>query len=268
MNYVNAALLGALQGLTEFLPVSSTAHLLVAGQLLGFRDPGDVFKVMIQFGSILAIVWLYRARVVAVLRAQPGDPSARRFLLAVGLALVPIALVGGLGRAFVSEVLYASAWTIAIAFIAGGMVMLALERMSLRSVVTRAEETPLSRAFGIGLCQMMAVVPGVSRSGATIIGGMLMGLNRTTAAEFSFFLAIPTMMAAFMRDLFSLRGAFLSVQTGEIAIGFLTAFIASLLVVAPFLRLVRRVGFGPFAWYRIAAGGAMLMALSRGWDVR
>ena len=268
MNYVNAALLGALQGLTEFLPVSSTAHLLVAGQLLGFRDPGDVFKVMVQFGSILALVWLYRARVVAVLRAQPGDPSARRFLLAVGLALVPIAVVGALGRAFVSEVLYASAWTIAIAFIVGGVVMLALERMSLRPVVTRAEETPLLRALGIGLCQVMAVVPGVSRSGATIVGGMLMGLNRTTAAEFSFFLAIPTMMAAFMRDLFSLRGAFLSVQTGEIAIGFLAAFIASLLVVAPFLRLVRRVGFGPFAWYRIAAGGAMLMALSRGWDVR
>ncbi|MDO8795328.1 MAG: undecaprenyl-diphosphate phosphatase [Vicinamibacterales bacterium] len=268
MNYVNAALLGALQGLTEFLPVSSTAHLLVAGQLLGFRDPGDVFKVMIQFGSILAIAWLYRARVVAVLRAQPGDPAARRFLLAVGLALVPIAVVGALGRAFVSEVLYASAWTIAIAFIVGGVVMLAVERMSLRPVVTRAEQTPLSRAFGIGLCQVMAVVPGVSRSGATIVGGMLMGLNRTAAAEFSFFLAIPTMMAAFTRDLLSLRGAFLSVQTGEIAIGFVTAFIASLLVVAPFLRLVQRVGFGPFAWYRIATGGAMLVALSRGWDVR
>ncbi len=268
MNYVYAALLGALQGLTEFLPVSSTAHLLVAGQLLGFRDPGDVFKVMIQFGSILAIAWLYRARVVAVLRAQPGDPAARRFLLAVGLALVPIALVGALGRAFVSEVLYASAWTIAIAFILGGVVMLALERMSLRPVVTRAEQTPLSRAFGIGLCQVMAVVPGVSRSGATIVGGMLMGLNRTAAAEFSFFLAIPTMLAAFMRDLFSLRGAFLSVQTGEIAVGFVTAFIASLLVVAPFLGLVKRVGFGPFAWYRIAAGGAMLVALSRGWDLR
>ena len=268
MNYVNAALLGALQGLTEFLPVSSTAHLLVAGQLLGFRDPGDVFKVMIQFGSILAIVWLYRARVVAVLRAQSGDPAARRFLLAVGLALVPIALVGALGRAFVSEVLYASAWIIAIAFIVGGVVMLAVEQVSLRPVVTRAEETPLSRAFGIGICQVMAAVPGVSRSGATIVGGMLMGLNRTAAAEFSFFLAIPTMMAAFMRDLFSLRGAFLSVQTGEIAIGFVTAFVASVLVVAPFLRLVQRVGFGPFAWYRIAAGGAMLVALSRGWDVR
>ena len=268
MNYVNAALLGALQGLTEFLPISSTAHLLVAGRLLGFRDPGDVFKVMIQFGSILAIAWLYRARVVAVFRALPGDRDARRFVAAIGLALVPIALVGVLGRAFVSEVLYASTRTIAIAFILGGVVMLALERMSLRPVVTRAEQTPLLRALGVGLCQAVAVIPGVSRSGATIVGGMLMGLDRTTAAEFSFFLAIPTMMAAFGRDLLTLRGGFLSVQAVEIVIGFLAAFAASLLVVAPFLRLVRRVGFGPFAWYRIVAGGAMLVALSRGWDVR
>ena len=129
-------------------------------------------------------------------------------------------------------------------------------------------QTPLRRALGVGLCQAVAVIPGVSRSGATIVGGMLMGLDRTTAAEFSFFLAIPTMMAAFGRDLLTLRGGFLSVQAVEIAIGFLAAFAASLLVVAPFLRLVRRVGFGPFAWYRIVAGGAMLVALSRGWDVR
>lgn len=268
MNYVNAALLGALQGLTEFLPVSSTAHLLVAGHLLGFADPGDVFKVMIQLGSILAIVWLYRARVWAVVRALPSDAEARRFVLGLGLGLAPLLVVGALGRAFVSEVLYASGWAIALAFVAGGVAMLALERKSLRPVVLRAEQTPLLRAFGIGLCQVMAVVPGVSRSGATIIGGMLMGLDRAAAAEFSFFLAIPTMMAAFGRDLFSLRGGLLTVQVAEIAIGFVTAFAASLLVVAPFLRMVRRVGFGPFAWYRIAAGGAMLVALARGWDVR
>ncbi|MEQ1898905.1 MAG: undecaprenyl-diphosphate phosphatase [Vicinamibacterales bacterium] len=268
MNYVNAALLGALQGLTEFLPVSSTAHLLIAGHLLGFADPGDVFKVMIQLGSILAIAWLYRARVAAVVRGLPHDAEARRFALGIGLGLVPLILVGALGRTFVSEVLYASGWIIAIAFVAGGVIMLAVERRRLHPVVTRAEQTPLARAFGIGLCQVMAVVPGVSRSGATIVGGMLMGLDRTAAAEFSFFLAIPTMVAAFTRDLLSLQGGLLTAQTAEIAIGFLAAFAASLLVVAPFLRLVRRVGFGPFAWYRIAAGGAMLVALSRGWDIR
>ena len=267
MNYFNAALLGGLQGLTEFLPISSTAHLLIAGQLLGFSDPGDVFKVMIQLGSILAIVWLYRARLIALVRNLPEDERARRFVLGLALALVPIALVGGLGRSFVTEVLYGSTWVVAVAFIVGGVVMLVVERQRPLPTVATVEETSMPRALGIGLCQALAVVPGVSRSGATIVGGMVMGLNRTAAAEFSFFLAIPTMFAAFARDLFSLRGALWSAQTAEIAIGFLAAFFASLLVVAPFLRLVGRVGFKPFAWYRIAAGAAMLVALAGGWNL-
>lgn len=268
MNYVDAVLLGVLQGLTEFLPISSTAHLLIAGQLLGFHDPGDVFKVMIQLGSILAIVWLYRERVLALVRGLPSSPDARRFLCALGVGFLPVLLVGALGGAFVTTVLYESAVTIAAAFIIGGVVMLVIERLHLQPIVLRAEETPVLKGLGVGLFQALAVVPGVSRSGATIIGGLLMGLDRTAAAEFSFFLAVPTMTAAFAHDLLGLQGGLFSAQAGEIALGFLAAFVASLLVVAPFLRLVRRVGFAPFAWYRIASGCLLLLAVWRGWALR
>jgi len=267
VNYVHAALLGALQGLTEFLPVSSTAHLLVAGHLLGFDDPGGVFTVMIQLGSILAIVWLYRLRVLGLLRALPRDPAARRFALAIGAGLLPILLFGAFGRGYVTAVLYGSATVIATALILGGIVMLVVERMHLEAGITVAEATPVSRALGVGVCQALAVVPGISRSGATIIGGMLMGMERTAAAEFSFFLAIPTMAAAFGNDLLHLDNGLGSTRSLEIAVGFVTAFLASLVVVAPFLRLVRRIGFAPFAWYRIAAGGLMLLALWNGWTL-
>ncbi|MGE0392814.1 MAG: undecaprenyl-diphosphate phosphatase [Vicinamibacterales bacterium] len=265
MNYVHAALLGALQGLTEFLPVSSTAHLLVAGRLLGFDDPGGAFTIMIQLGSILAIVWLYRVRVARLVRALPHDPAARRFAAAIGAGLLPVLLLGAVGRGYVTSVLYGSALTIAMALILGGVVMLVVERRHLRTTVLTAEATPVSRALGVGVCQAMAVVPGISRSGATIIGGMLMGMDRTAAAEFSFFLAVPTMAAAFGNDLAHLEGGLASPRTAEIAVGFVAAFLASLAVVGPFLRFVSRAGFAPFAWYRIAGGGLMLLALWNGW---
>lgn len=267
MNYLQAALLGALQGLTEFLPVSSTAHLLVGGRLLGFEDPGGQFTIMIQLGSILAIVWLYRARLAGVLRALPVDPAARRFAWAILAGLLPILLLGALGRQYVTAVLYGSAATIALALIGGGAVMLVIERMRFRPTIAAAEATPVARALGVGLCQALAVVPGISRSGATIIGGMLMGMERTAAAEFSFFLAIPTMAAAFGNDLLHLDGTLGSTRLWEIAVGFVAAFLASLAVVGPFLRMVRRVGFAPFAWYRIASGGLMLLALWNGWGL-
>ncbi len=267
MNYVHAALLGALQGLTEFLPVSSTAHLLVAGRLLGFEDPGGVFTIMIQLGSILAIVWLYRVRIGGLVRAFPHDSAARRFVIALGAGLLPVLLLGAAGRGYITAVLYGSAATIAVALVLGGVVMLAVERMRLRPTITSAEATPVGRALGVGLCQALAVVPGVSRSGATVIGGMLMGMDRTAAAEFSFFLAVPTMAAAFGNDLLRLEGGMASPRSAEIAVGFVAAFLASLAVVAPFLRFVGRAGFAPFAWYRIATGGLMLLALWNGWSL-
>jgi undecaprenyl-diphosphatase len=262
LTYLFAAILGVVQGLTEFLPVSSTAHLLLGEQLLGFRDPNHVFVVMIQLGSILAIVWLYRAKILSVIAGLPSDPAARRFAAAIAVATVPALAAGALLSGFVKSVLYESPAVFAAMFIAGGAVMLIVEEFRPAATVRNAEHVSIGRAFGIGLCQMLAIIPGVSRSGATIVGGMLMGLDRGAAAEFSFFLAIPTMTAAFSHDLIEIRNSVTPGLAAEIAIGFVAAFLASLVVVRPFLGFVRRAGFAPFAWYRIAIGIAMVAS---GW---
>ena len=265
MHWLVAALLGVVQGLTEFLPVSSTAHLLIGARVLHFDDPGGIFTVMIQLGSILAVMWLYRAKIVEVLLAAPADPAARRFVLAVFVAFVPAVIAGVLFGDFVKRFLYTTPAVIGVTFILGGIVMIAVERYRGAPEVVRADDTPLGRALGIGLCQVLAMVPGVSRSGATIVGGMVMGLDRPAAAEFSFFLAMPTMSAAFAHDLWKVRHDLSAGRAEEIALGFIMAFIASALVVKPFLAVVRRIGFGPFAWYRIAAGALILAALATGW---
>ena len=265
MTLLVAALLGIIQGLTEFLPVSSTAHLIIAARLLAFDDPGGVFTVMIQLGSILAVMWLYRAKIIRIVMGLPSDPDARRFAAMILLAFVPAVLAGAFLADYVTTVLYASPKVIATTFVLGGIVMLAVERFRPVPDVLDADRTPFIRALGIGLCQVLALVPGVSRSGATIVGGMLMGLDRPAAAEFSFFLAMPTMMAAFAHSLLKARHQLTSERAVEIAIGLVMAFIASALVVKPFLAVVRRAGFAPFAWYRIALGLAVFGALAAGW---
>src|SRR5215203_2665525 len=254
MNWIAAALLGVVQGLTEFLPVSSTAHLLLGARILGFQDPGGVFTVMIQLGSIVAIVWLYRVKILRVLAGLPSDPDARHFVLMIGVAFLPALIAGALFSGFVKRVLYTTPSVIAVSFIAGGIIMLIVERYRPRPTVLMVDETSLGRALAIGACQTLALIPGVSRSGATIVGAMALGLDRTAAAEFSFFLAIPTLGAAFAHDLLDARHNLSAARAEEIAIGFVAAFIASALVITPFLSIVRRVGFVPFAWYRIAAG--------------
>ena len=263
MTYFVAALLGTVQGLTEFLPISSTAHLLVAARLLGYEDPGGAFTVMIQLGSTLAIMWLYRVKLATVIRGLPSDRAAQRFALMLLVAVVPALATGAFLADYVQTMLYESVRVIAGALIAGGVVMLLVERFRPAPVVTDTERMPVSRAFGVGVCQVLSLVPGVSRSGATIVGGMLMRLDRPAAAEFSFFLAIPTMVAAFVYQLVRMRADLGAERAVEIAIGFVMAFIASAVVVKPFLSFVRRSGFAPFAWYRIAFG-AGLLAMVRG----
>ena len=265
MSYFVPALLGVLQGLTEFLPVSSTAHLLIAGDAIGFEDPGEAFTVMIQLGSIFAIVWLYRARVVAVLLGLPTQPEARRFAALIVVGVLPALAAGALFSDFVESVLHKSIVTIGTAFVLGGFVMLWLDRRTAGAVTTRVDDTSVRQAAGIGLCQMLALVPGVSRSGATIAGGLVMGLDRATAAEFSFFLAMPTLAATFGHSLLQVRAQITSDRLAELAIGFVMAFLASVVVVRPFLAVVRRVGFAPFAWYRIVAGTVLLVAAAAGW---
>lgn len=265
MQWLAAALLGVVQGLTEFLPVSSTAHLLIGARLLRFEDPGGVFTVMIQFGSILAVMWVYRAKIAQVARGLPSDPDAVRFVVMIGVAFLPAAVAGLLFAGFVKRVLYESPGVIAVTFVVGGIIMLVVERVRPVPRIMNAEHTPLSRALAIGACQVLALIPGVSRSGATIVGAMALGLDRPAAAEFSFFLAMPTMMAAFAHDLIEARHQLGVDRVEEIAIGFVLAFIAAAIVVRPFLGVVRRVGFVPFAWYRIAAGLALAAAITLGW---
>lgn len=262
---IQAALLGILQGLTEFLPVSSTAHLLIGGRLLGFADPGGVFTVIIQFGSILAVMWLFRARIARVVLGffQGGDD--RRFALAILAGFVPALVAGAFLADFVKRVLYESLGTIAVALIVGGIVMLTIERWHRTITVRDASEIPVDRAFFVGVCQTLALIPGVSRSGGTIMGGMLAGLDRRAAAEFSFFLAMPTMAAAFAHDLWEVRHDLSSGRAAEIGVGFVMAFLAALAVVTAFVNFVGRSGFAPFAWYRIGLGGLMLAALAAGW---
>ena len=263
MHLLAAALLGIVQGLTEFLPISSTAHLLITERLVHFED--SVFTVTIQFGSVLAVMWLYREKLLAVLRGLPSDPEARRFAAMLVLAFVPAVIAGLFLDTYIKEVLHKSMSVIAWAFIAGGIVMLIVERFRPSPVVLIADRTPMGRAVAIGCCQALALVPGVSRSGATIIGGLLFGLERKAAAEFSFFLAMPTMGAAFAHDMWEVRQSLSADRAAEIGVGFVLAFVAAALVVKPFLEYVGRSGFAPFAWYRIAAGIALLAAIAAGW---
>jgi undecaprenyl-diphosphatase len=211
------------------------------------------------------VVWLYREKVWAVVSGMPHDPGARRFALLVLAGVLPALVTGALFSGYVKRVLYYSPLVIGAAFLAGGLVMLAIERLRPAATVRDIETMPVGRAFGVGCCQVLALVPGVSRSGATIVGGMAMGLERTTAAEFSFFLSMPVMSAAFAHDLLEVRHILSFDRVTEISVGFVTAFIAALLVVRPFLRFVGRSGFAPFAWYRIAAGSALLAAVGAGW---
>ena len=258
---LKAALLGIVQGITEFLPVSSTAHLLIGARLLHFDDPGNVFTTMIQLGSIFAVMWLYRAKIIRVVLNLGSDRDARNFAIAVIVAVIPLLVAGALFSKFVHQVLQGSLTIIAVAFIAGGIVILIVERMRPRADVLDAERIPVGRAFVVGLGQTLALVPGVSRSGGTIVAAMLLRVDRPAAAEFSFFLAMPTMMAAFAKDLFDARHELGTARIEEIAVGFVMAFIASALVVRPFLEYVRRNGFAPFAWYRIVLGVVLLIAI-------
>jgi undecaprenyl-diphosphatase len=265
LTYLLAAILGVVQGLTEFLPVSSTAHLLLGEKLLGFQDPMGVFTVMIQLGSIFAVMWLYRAKILTVVTGLPSSAEARRFALMIGFATVPALAAGFLFSKFVKSVLYGSFVVIAVAFIAGGVIMLIVERFRPVPDVMDVDSLPVGRAFAIGSFQALALIPGVSRSGGTIVAAMAMRVDRAAAAEFTFFLAMPTMAAAFAHDLLEVRHNLGSARALEIAAGFVTAFIASALVVKPFLHYVRRSGFAPFAWYRIAIGFALLAAAAAGW---
>ncbi len=256
---LKALLLGLLEGLTEFLPVSSTGHLILASELIGFTGEGSVaFKIAIQLGAILAVLVAYRQRFAAItLGAFRRDPAAIAFIRNILLGFLPAMLAGLIAYSAIRALLE-SPVTVALALIIGGIAILVIERSITPRIPGTVEEMPARTALGVGLVQCIAMIPGVSRSGATIMGGLLMGLDRKTAAEFSFFLAVPTMAGATAYALYKERD-FLSLDdVGLIAIGFLAAFASALLVVRWLLDFVARHGFAPFAWYRIGVGSSAL----------
>jgi undecaprenyl-diphosphatase len=255
---VSALILGAIEGFTEFLPISSTGHLILAGELLGFQDNlGKVFDVVIQLGAILAVVALFFGRLWKVLVGLPTDPGARRFAIAVILAFLPAAVIGFLLHDFIKDDLFRPR-VVAISLIVGGILILVLERIAPRPRYKTVEGMPMTTALGIGFCQCLAMIPGVSRSGATILGGEMLGVDRRTATEFTFYLAIPTMLGATVLDLFKARHELTTDGLGIIAIGFVTAFVVAIPVVKGLIGFVGRFGLAPFGWYRIAIGAIAL----------
>jgi len=256
-----AALLGLLEGVTEFIPVSSTGHLLLAGHFLGFDSPGRAFEVLIQLGAILAILGVYAGRLWRIFSSAPHDARARRFILAVLLAFFPAVIVGVLAHDLIKTVLFETPALIAVMLILGGIVLLFVDRMATRPRYAEAEDLPLRVAFGIGLIQCLAMVPGVSRSGATIVGGLLMGASKRAAAEFSFFLSMPTMAGAFAYDLYKTQAALDAAAWVNVAVGFACAFVAAVFVVRWLLNYVSRHGYALFAWWRIIVGCCALLGL-------
>ena len=259
--FLEAILLGLVEGVTEFLPISSTGHLILVGDLLGFKGPpGRVFEVVIQLGAILAICVIYRQKLWDRARNGLTDPIAQRFWTTLLLAFLPAATLGFLFHGTIKAFLF-NPWTVSLALIVGGFAMLFIERMRKPVAFTAIESVPLKRVAAIGLCQAIAMFPGVSRSGATIMGGLLLGLDRKVAAEFSFLLAIPTMLGATTLDLWKNRMALSLDDIGIMATGFAAAFIAAFLTVRIAISVISRIGFQPFGYYRIAAGSLMLLLL-------
>lgn len=261
---VCALILGVVEGLTEFLPISSTGHLILAGDLLGFNDDrAKVFDVVIQTGAMLAIVWEYRARFLNVISHAFSDPAARRFVLNLAIAFMPAAVLGlGFGKMIKAHLF--KPVPVALAFIAGGILILWIERRKRPVTVESVDDMSWKDALKVGFAQAFALIPGTSRSGATIIGGMLFGLSRRAATEFSFFLAVPTLIAAGGYDLLKNRALFSFDDLGMFAVGGISAFISAFFCVRWLLQYIATHDFTVFAWYRIIFGGAVLLTAYAG----
>ena len=280
VSLLEAALLGVVEGLTEFLPVSSTGHLLLLGHFLGFESTGKTFEVLIQLGAIIAILAVYSARLTNVALRLPSDPGARRFVAGVLLAFLPAAVIGATLHGFIKSVLFETPALVCIALIVGGLILLWVDMRVQPQVIPVGSTTgpahgwtgeptadvayddamkfPLAMCLAIGFCQCFALIPGVSRSGSTIVGALLMGASKRAAAEFSFFVGMPTMAGAFAYDLYKNRALLSFDDIALIAVGFVCAFIVALIVVRVVLDFISRHGFAPFAWWRMIIGAAGL----------
>ncbi|MCA6297284.1 MAG: undecaprenyl-diphosphate phosphatase [Phenylobacterium sp.] len=264
-DWISAIILGVVEGLTEFIPVSSTGHLLLTKTLLGL-PPGfwDTFIVLIQLGAILGVVALYFRKLWDVAISLPVSQRSRHFALSVFVAFLPGALAGALLHEVIKEVLFESPRLICWSLIIGGVVLLVIDRRAPAPRETDAMALSLRTSLLVGLFQTLALIPGVSRSGGTIVGAMLMGVEKRAAAEFSFFLAMPTMAGAFVLDFWSSRGDLHGDRIGLLALGFAVSFVVGYAVVKVMLEIVSRRGFAPFGWWRILVGTAGLALLAAG----
>ncbi|HEY7674700.1 MAG TPA: undecaprenyl-diphosphate phosphatase [Burkholderiales bacterium] len=265
---LKALVLGVVEGLTEFLPVSSTGHLILAGDLLRFADEkAKVFEIVIQSGAMLAIVWEYRVKFARVLAGLASDRAAQRFVANLVVAFIPAAVLGLAFGKLIKTYLF-HAVPVALAFIVGAFIILWVERPSTRAGrrarVETVDQMRWPDALKVGIAQAFALIPGTSRSGATIIGGMLFGLSRRAATEFSFFLAVPTLVAAGAYDFWKNRALFASSDLDLFAVGSIAAFASAFLCVRWLLRYIATHDFTPFAWYRIAFGAVVLVTAYAG----
>ncbi len=263
---IRAVILGIIEGVTEFLPVSSTGHLLLAERFFGLGEGEfwNSFTVLIQLGAILAIVVLYFAKLWRVALGMFSNADDRRFVIGVLVAFLPAVVIGLLAGKYIKEILFESAWVICFSLIVGGAILLWVDQMDHKPHEHDATRFPLLTYFWIGVAQCLAMIPGVSRSGASIVAAMLLGADKPAAAEFSFFLAIPTMVGAFAYDFYKSRAEMTTDHLGIIAIGFVVSFITALIAVRMFLSYVGRHGFTLFAWWRVIVGTLGLVALAMG----
>ncbi len=256
---VKAFILGVVEGATEFLPISSTGHLIIVGDYLHFNDEkGKVFEIVIQLAAILAVCWEYRVKLIDTALHLGSESQAQKFVLNLLLAFLPAAILGLAFHSTIKQYLF-SPITVAVALIVGGFAILWIERLALTATTVHIDKIDPKQAVQIGLAQSLALFPGVSRAGATILGGMLFGLDRKTATEFSFFLAIPIMFAATILDVYKSRDILSINDAGLFAVGFITAFLAALIAIRFLLRFVASHDFKVFAWYRIVFGVLVLL---------
>lgn len=263
---IKALIMGIVEGLTEFLPVSSTGHLILAGSLLNFLDKEkrDVFEIFIQMGAMLAVVWEYRSKFFNIAVRVPVDASARRFVGNVLVAFMPAAVLGLLFSHRIKEWLFHPV-PVAIAFIVGGFIILWAEKRQHVAMIASADDMQWRDALKVGFAQCLALLPGTSRSGATIIGGLFFGLSRRAATEFSFFLAVPTLSAASLYSMWKVRALLTTADIDVFAVGFVASFIAAFVMVRALLRFIATHTFVAFAWYRIAFGLLILATAHFGW---
>ncbi|OSI10271.1 undecaprenyl-diphosphate phosphatase [Neisseria zoodegmatis] len=263
---LKALILGIIEGLTEFLPISSTGHLIVVGDLINFRSNGKVFEIAIQLGAVLAVIFEYRQRFTHVINHIGRDQAVNRFVVNLGVAFIPAAVVGLIFSKHIKTFLF-NPITVATALVIGGFIILWVERRQrvAKPKVNSVEDMRMRDALVVGLAQICALVPGTSRSGSTIMGGMLWGLERKVATEFSFFLAVPVMIAATTYDVLKHYKLFSAQDIGLIVIGFVSAFAAGLLAVKALLKFVATKNYVPFAYYRIIFGALILLTWRMGW---